>query len=39
MVNAGETDKVSTKVWSTFHEVFRKKQPWKLEGGLKYLAV
>ncbi len=38
-VNAGETDKVLDEGMEYLHEVFRKKQPWKLEGVLsKYLG-
>ncbi len=37
--NAGETDRVLDETMDYLHEVFRKKQPWKLEGGLsKYLG-
>ncbi len=41
-VNAGETDKVLDAEMDYLHEVFRKKQPWKLEGNMgtmsKYLG-
>ena len=38
-VNAGETDRVLDEGMDYLHEVFRKKQPWKLEGVLaKYLG-
>jgi predicted nucleotide-binding protein (sugar kinase/HSP70/actin superfamily) len=38
-VNAGETDSVLDEGMDYLHEVFRKKQPWKLEGVLaKYLG-
>src|SRR5579864_2547164 len=33
-VNAGETDQVLDEGMDYLHEVFRKKQPWKLEGNL-----
>jgi predicted nucleotide-binding protein (sugar kinase/HSP70/actin superfamily) len=35
----GATDRVLGEVMDNLHEVFRRKQPWKLEGGLaKYLG-
>jgi predicted nucleotide-binding protein (sugar kinase/HSP70/actin superfamily) len=38
-VNAGETDRKLDEVMDYMHEVFRKKQPWKLEGNVtKYLG-
>jgi predicted nucleotide-binding protein (sugar kinase/HSP70/actin superfamily) len=38
-VNAGETDRKLDEVMDYMHEVFRKKQPWRLEGNLaKYLG-
>jgi predicted nucleotide-binding protein (sugar kinase/HSP70/actin superfamily) len=38
-MNAGETDTVLDGTMDYLHEVFRKKRPWKLEGGLsKYLG-
>src|SRR5215475_10278062 len=38
-VNAGETDRVLDQGMDYLHEVFRKKQPWKLEEGMsKYLG-
>src|SRR5437763_8051364 len=38
-VNAGQTDQVLDETTDYLHEVFRKKQPWKLEGNLgKYLG-
>jgi predicted nucleotide-binding protein (sugar kinase/HSP70/actin superfamily) len=38
-VNAGQTDQVLDETMDYLHEVFRKKQPWKLEGNLtKYLG-
>ncbi|HEV3334554.1 MAG TPA: hypothetical protein VG096_26380 [Bryobacteraceae bacterium] len=38
-MNAGETDIVLDGTMDYLHEVFRKKRPWKLEGGLaKYLG-
>src|SRR5579872_294189 len=38
-VNAGQTDEVLDAGMDYLHEVFRKKQPWKLEGVLsKYLG-
>ena len=38
-VTAGETDRILDEGMDYMHEVFRKKQPWKLEGGLaKYLG-
>jgi predicted nucleotide-binding protein (sugar kinase/HSP70/actin superfamily) len=38
-VNAGETDRVLDEGMDYMHEVFRKKQPWKLDGVLsKYLG-
>jgi predicted nucleotide-binding protein (sugar kinase/HSP70/actin superfamily) len=38
-VNPGETDLKLDEVMDYMHEVFRKKQPWKLEGNLtKYLG-
>jgi len=38
-MNAGETDRVLDETMDYLHEVFRKKQPWKLEGGMaKYLG-
>jgi predicted nucleotide-binding protein (sugar kinase/HSP70/actin superfamily) len=38
-VNPGETDRILDEGMDYLHEVFRKKQPWKLEGVLaKYLG-
>ncbi|PWU08739.1 MAG: activator of (R)-2-hydroxyglutaryl-CoA dehydratase [Terriglobia bacterium] len=38
-VNAGETDRVLDEGMDYLHEVFRKKQPWRLEGNLtKFLG-
>ena len=38
-VNAGETDRVLDESMDYLHEIFRKKQPWKLEGNMpKYLG-
>src|SRR5215469_12766352 len=38
-MNAGDTDRVLDESMDYLHEVFRKKQPWKLEEGLgKYLG-
>src|SRR5579883_1174227 len=38
-VNAGQTDQILDETMDYLHEVFRKKQPWKLEGNLaKYLG-
>jgi predicted nucleotide-binding protein (sugar kinase/HSP70/actin superfamily) len=38
-VNAGETDRILDEGMDYLHEVFRKKQPWKLESGMaKYLG-
>src|SRR6476660_951259 len=37
--NAGQTDEVLDETMDYLHEVFRKKQPWKLESGMsKYLG-
>jgi predicted nucleotide-binding protein (sugar kinase/HSP70/actin superfamily) len=37
--NAGETDRILDETMDYLHEVFRKKQPWKIEDGLaKYLG-
>jgi predicted nucleotide-binding protein (sugar kinase/HSP70/actin superfamily) len=38
-VNAGETDRQLDAAMEQLHQVFRKKQPWKLNGGMeKYLG-
>src|SRR3954470_7528558 len=38
-VNAGDTDRLLDETMDYLHEVFRKKQPWKLDGVLsKYLG-
>ena len=38
-MNAGTTDAVLDETMDYLHEIFRKKRPWKLEGGLgKYLG-
>src|SRR5262244_1547446 len=38
-VSSGETDRILDETMDYLHEVFRKKQPWKLEGVLsKYLG-